>query len=122
MTHNNIPQSIEKHIPLVGDVNTKSPFAYQLTRGTVEIVNTLQMAVAEAYINGLEAPDYVIESLFNTCMPVMFQYFPSLLAPYEWVLNETEHLAEGSKDLMKIQYDLPQRLQKSKALGFVPER
>ena len=101
-------QDIQKHIPIVGDINIKSPLAYQATRGAVEVVNTVQMAVAEAYINGVEVPDPVLRSLFDTCMPVLFQYFPSLLAPYEWVLKETDHLAEGSRDLMKIQYDLPQ--------------
>jgi cyclopropane-fatty-acyl-phospholipid synthase len=101
-------QDIEKHIPIVGDINIKSPLAYQATRGAVEVVNTVQMAVAEAYINGLEVPDSVLRSLFDTCMPIFFQYFPSLLAPYEWVLKETDNLAEGSRDLMKIQYDLPQ--------------
>jgi cyclopropane-fatty-acyl-phospholipid synthase len=107
---NSVPslQDIQKHIPIVGDVNIKSPLAYQATRGAVEVVNTLQMAVAEAYITGLEVPDSVLRSLFDTCMPIFFQYFPSLLAPYEWVLKETDHLAEGSRDLMKIQYDLPQ--------------
>jgi cyclopropane-fatty-acyl-phospholipid synthase len=110
MTMNSVPslQDIQKHIPIVGDVNIKSPLAYQATRGAVEVVNTLQMAVAEAYITGLEVPDSVLRSLFDTCMPIFFQYFPSLLAPYEWVLKETDHLAEGSRDLMKIQYDLPQ--------------
>jgi cyclopropane-fatty-acyl-phospholipid synthase len=101
-------EDIQKHIPIVGDINIKSPFAYQATRGAVEVVNTVQMAVAEAYINGLEVPDPVLRSLFDTCMPIFFQYFPSLLAPYEWVLKETDHLAEGSRELMKIQYDLPQ--------------
>ena len=101
-------QDIEKHIPIVGDINIKSPFAYQATRGAVEVVNTVQMAVAEAYINGVEVPDSVLRSFFDTCMPILFQYFPSLLAPYEWVLKETDYLAEGSRDLMKIQYDLPQ--------------
>jgi len=101
-------QDIEKHIPIVGDINIKSPFAYQATRGAVEVVNTVQMAVAEAYINGVEVPDSVLRSFFDTCMPILFQYFPSLLAPYEWVLKETDNLAEGSRDLMKIQYDLPQ--------------
>jgi cyclopropane-fatty-acyl-phospholipid synthase len=101
-------QDIQKHIPIVGDINIKSPLAYQATRGAVEVVNTVQMAVAEAYINGLEVPDSVLRSLFDTCMPIFFQYFPSLLAPYEWVLKETDNLAEGSRDLMKIQYDLPQ--------------
>jgi cyclopropane-fatty-acyl-phospholipid synthase len=101
-------QDIQKHIPIVGDINIKSPLAYQATRGAVEVVNTVQMAVAEAYINGVEVPDSVLRSLFDTCMPIFFQYFPSLLAPYEWVLKETDNLAEGSRDLMKIQYDLPQ--------------
>ncbi|MEH2249592.1 SAM-dependent methyltransferase [Nostoc sp.] len=103
-------QSLEKYIPLVGDMNIKTPLAYTATRGAVEVVNTIQMAVAEAYINGLEVPDPVLESLFNTCMPIFFKYFPALLAPYEWVLKETDHLAEGSRDLMKIQYDLPQAM------------
>ncbi|WP_414549706.1 SAM-dependent methyltransferase [Anabaena sp. CCY 0017] len=103
-------QEIQKHIPLIGDINNKNPLAYQATRGAVEIVNTLQMAIGEAYINGLEIPDSTLQTLFDTCMPVFFQYFPSLLVPYEWVLKETDHLAEGSRDLMKLQYDLPQAM------------
>lgn len=110
MTAGTLLQEIEKYIPIVGDINIKSPLAYQATRGAVEVVNTVQMAVAEAYINGLEVPDSVLHSLFDTCMPIFFQYFPSLLAPYEWVLKETDHLAEGSRELMKIQYDLPQAM------------
>ncbi|MHC5599873.1 MAG: SAM-dependent methyltransferase [Nostoc sp.] len=106
----NTLQSLEKYIPLVGDMNIKTPLAYTATRGAVEVVNTIQMAVAEAYINGLEVPDVVLESLFDTCMPIFFKYFPALLAPYEWVLKETDHLAEGPRDLMKIQYDLPQAM------------
>ncbi|HCF29022.1 MAG TPA: SAM-dependent methyltransferase, partial [Cyanobacteria bacterium UBA11049] len=46
-------QDIEKYIPVVGDVNLKIPFAYKATREVVGVVNTAQMAVAEAYINGL---------------------------------------------------------------------
>ena len=103
-------QDIEKYIPVVGDVNIKSVFAYKATREVVGVVNTAQMAVAEAYINGLKVPDSVLRSLFDTCMPIFFQYFPALLAPYEWVLKETDNLAEGSRDLMKIQYDLPQAM------------
>ena len=103
-------QDIEKYIPVVGDVNFKSVFAYKATREVVGVVNTAQMAVAEAYINGLEVPDSVLRSLFDTCMPIFFKYFPALLAPYEWVLKETDNLAEGSRDLMKIQYDLPQAM------------
>ncbi len=110
MINSNQLQEIQKHIPLIGDINYKNPLAYQATRGAVEVVNTIQMAIAEAYINGLEIPDSSLQTLFDTCMPVFFQYFPSLLAPYEWVLKETDHIAEGSRDLMKIQYDLPQAM------------
>ena len=110
MTTTPMLQGIEKHIPLTGDVTQKSPIAYQMTRGMVSAVNAVQMAVAESYINGLEVPDSALKALFNTCMPVFFKYFPSLLAPYDWVLQETDHLAEGSKDLMKVQYDMPQAM------------
>ena len=41
-------QDIEKYIPVVGDVNIKSVFAYKATREVVEVVNTAQMAVAKA--------------------------------------------------------------------------
>ena len=103
-----IGRTLQRHIPAIGDIDSKSPLAYHLSRATVPVVNTIQMAVAEAYINGLEVPDAVLRSLFDTCMPIFFKYFPSLLAPYDWVLTETPHVAEGSRDLMKLQYDLPQ--------------
>lgn len=110
MTSTPLLENIQKHIPLTGDVHQKSPLAYQATRSAVAVVNTVQMAVAEAYINGMEVPDPVLRSLFDTFMPIFFRYFPSLLAPYEWVLKETDHLAEGTRDLMKLQYDLPQAM------------
>jgi len=101
---------IQYHLPVVGDIHAKSPLAYRATRGFVGVANVAQMALAEAYINGLEAPDWLLKSFFDTCMPIIFKHFPALLSPYEWVLKETDHMAEGSKDLMKIQYDLPQGL------------
>lgn len=103
-------QNIQRHLPIVGDVNIKSPLAYQVTRGAVEVVNTVQMAVAEAYINGLEVPDTVLRSLFDTTIPIIYQHFPSLLVAYDWILKESEQLAEGSRELMKIQYDLPEAM------------
>ncbi len=101
-------RGIQYHIPVIGDIHDKSPSAYRATRGAVEVANVAQMALAEAYINGVEVPDWVLRSFFRTCMPIIFKYLPALLTPYEWVLRETDELAEGSKDLMKIQYDLPQ--------------
>ncbi len=105
-----IRHGIQYHIPVIGNIHAKSPLAYRATRGIVELANVAQSAFAEAYINGLELPDPVMRSLFNTCMPIVFKYFPALMTPYEWVLKETDQLAEGSTDLMKIQYDLPQSM------------
>ncbi len=45
MNFDNIVQDFQKHITLLADFNTNS-FAYQATRGAVEVVNTVQMAVA----------------------------------------------------------------------------
>jgi cyclopropane-fatty-acyl-phospholipid synthase len=99
---------LDQHLPIVGDMKHKSPIAYKLTRSIASGFNALQMGVAEAYINGLEVPDEVLISTLHATMPILFKYCPGLLAPYEWVLNESDHLAESSKELMKIQYDLPQ--------------
>ncbi|MEX0271788.1 cyclopropane-fatty-acyl-phospholipid synthase family protein [Leptolyngbyaceae cyanobacterium UHCC 1019] len=108
MTSISTGQDFQRHIPAIGNIATKSPLAYQATRGAARVVNMMQMALAESYINGLEVPDSVLRSLFDTYMPILFKHFPALLAPYEWVLEETDHVAEGSRDLMKLQYDLPQ--------------
>jgi len=110
MTSVGILENIQKHVPIVGDMTVKSPLAYKTTRLMAGAFNATQMAMAEAYINGLEIPDSVFRSLLHTSMPILFKHFPSLLAPYEWVLQESDHLAESSRELMKIQYDLPQAL------------
>jgi cyclopropane-fatty-acyl-phospholipid synthase len=109
MISSTVEQNIPRH-PSATDINAKGPVAYLATRGMAHVVNALQMAMAEAYINGLEVPDPALRTVFRTYMPVLFRHFPSLLVPYEWVLRETDHLAEGSKDLMRIQYDRPQAM------------
>ncbi|MCP9915735.1 class I SAM-dependent methyltransferase [Cyanobium sp. ATX-6F1] len=103
-----VETGLQRYLPLVGDVTRKHPIAYHATRAATRVVNAVQMAVGESYANGLELPDPVLKALFDTSMPFFFKYVPALLAPYEWVLQETDQVAEGSKDLMKIQYDLPQ--------------
>lgn len=102
-----LSNNVQKYIPLIGDINTKNTLAYQTTRLATTAFNATQMTLAEAYINGLEIPDAVLKLLFDSCMPILFRYFPSLLVPYKWVLEESNHLAEGSQELMKIQYNLP---------------
>jgi cyclopropane fatty-acyl-phospholipid synthase-like methyltransferase len=53
------------------------------TRMLVEVANVTQMALAEAYINGVEVPDWLLRSFFDTCMPTIFKYFPALLTNLE---------------------------------------
>jgi cyclopropane-fatty-acyl-phospholipid synthase len=110
MTPTKIAPDIQKHIPIAGNVNSKGPIAYKATRLMASALNSAQMTLAEAYINGLEIPDSVFRSLLHTSMPMLFQHAPGLLAPYEWVLQEADHLAESSQELMKVQYDLPQAM------------
>lgn len=110
MISKNISLDTQKHIPIVGDLSLKSSIAYKTTRFMAGALNRSQMALAEAYIDGLEIPDSVLRSLLHTSMPVLFKYCPGLLAPYEWVLHESDRLAESSRELMQVQYDLPQAM------------
>ncbi len=110
MTASNLLPELQKHIPVAGDMALKSPVAYKATRLMAGAVNATQMALAEAYINGLEIPDAAFRALLHTTMPVLFKSCPGLLAPYEWVLQESDQLAESSRELMQVQYDLPQAM------------
>lgn len=107
---NSIIKDIQRHIPLVGDVNTKSPIAYQATRIANAAFNAISMAGAEAYINGGETPDPVLKSFLDASVQICYKYFPSLLVPYEWLLKESVSVAEGSQELMNIQYNLPEEM------------
>ncbi len=80
------------------------------TRSMAAALNSIQMVLAEIYINGLEIPDSVFRSMMSASMPILFQHAPGLLAPYDWVLQESDRLAESSRELMKVQYDLPQAM------------
>ena len=100
----------QKHIPLVGDISHKSPLAYQVTRGMVKVANALQMALAESYINGLEIPDSALKSILDTFTSIVYKYFPSLLVTYDWILAESDRLAEESQELMEVQYNLPTKM------------
>jgi cyclopropane-fatty-acyl-phospholipid synthase len=68
------------------------------------------MIGCEAYINGLELPDPVVKSILDFIIPICYQKYPFLLVPYEWLLKESEQLAESSQELMTIQYNLPKEL------------
>ncbi|CAN1212159.1 class I SAM-dependent methyltransferase [Tumidithrix helvetica PCC 7403] len=110
MVSTSVFPDIQKHIPVMGDMNLKSPIAYKATRAMASVVNATQMALAEAYINGLEVPDSVFRAAIDASLPTLFKHCPGLLAPYEWVLQETDRIAESSRELMQVQYDRPQAM------------
>ncbi len=101
---------IDKYAPIGDNLTETNPLIYPITRLTAGVLNVAQMAMAEAYINGLEIPDSMFRSMMDTSMSVLFQHAPGLLAPYEWVLTESDHVAESSRELMQLQYDLPQAM------------
>jgi cyclopropane-fatty-acyl-phospholipid synthase len=103
-------KQIQNHVPVVGDINYKEPLAFQATFGVIKAVNVVQMLIAESYLDGIEIPDSALKALFDACMPVFFQSLPSLLTAYEWVLKESQNVAEGAQDLMAAQYNLPQEM------------
>ncbi|MBN3924898.1 class I SAM-dependent methyltransferase [Nostoc sp. NMS4] len=105
-----IPKDIQRHTPLVGDGNNKSRISYQASRTAIAGFNGVLMAGAEAYINGLTIPDPLLKTLLNLSIQISYKYFPALLVPYEWLLQESDRLAEGSHELMKVQYNLPEKM------------
>ena len=74
------------------------------------LLNGINIGLAESYINGLEIPDSLFRGLINHSMPILFKSWPQLLAPYEWVLTESDNIAESPQELMDIQYNRPQIL------------
>jgi cyclopropane-fatty-acyl-phospholipid synthase len=101
---------IDRFVPRSYSPESDSSFGYRVTRLMATAMNNAQMAFAESYVNGLEIPDSALRSILHSTMPVLFRYLPGLLAPYEWVLHDSERLAESSHELMEVQYDRPQAM------------
>jgi cyclopropane-fatty-acyl-phospholipid synthase len=110
MTSKNLVPAIDLDLSSSENLNLNNRFGYRLTRLMASILNSTQMTLAEAYINGIEIPDVAIRSIWQTSMPILFKHAPGLLAPYEWVLEESDRSAESSPELMKLHYDLPQAM------------
>lgn len=99
-------RQIQSYIPCIGDIRHKHFPAYQTTRVAAKLFNTAQLRLGEAYIRGMNISDSTLKNIFKTVMPHLFKYFPALLVPYEWVLEESQLVAEGSDDLMAVQIAL----------------
>lgn len=82
----------------------------KLPHRAIAVANTVQMASSEAYINGLEIPDFLVLGTLKPLISLVYKHFSTLLISYDWILQESEDLAEDSRDLMRIQYNLPTEL------------
>lgn len=91
-------------------IGIESSNDYRKHQFLIKLFNAIQMIGCEAYINGLELPDPVVKSILDFIIPICYRKYPFLLIPYEWLLTESEQLAESSQELMTIQYNLPKEL------------
>jgi cyclopropane-fatty-acyl-phospholipid synthase len=110
MTSKNILPTVQRNFPQQQELRVKSSIGYKVERSIASLLNATQMTMAEAYVNGLEIPDSALKAIFDSSLSMLFQHAPGLLAPYEWVLKESDRLAESSRKLMQVQYDLPQAM------------
>ena len=65
MTSKNLFSASQTYSPIVGNAPLKSSIGYRATRLMASALNVSQMAMAEAYINGLEIPDSVFRSMMD---------------------------------------------------------
>jgi len=80
--------------------------ADRLNSLALKIANAVGTIAAVAYINGLEIPDSLCFKILKNSLAIAYQKFPSLLITYDWVAKESDLIAEGSQELMDIQYNL----------------
>ncbi|MGV0024745.1 class I SAM-dependent methyltransferase [Phormidesmis priestleyi] len=79
-------------------------------RAAIAFNHRLATAGTTAYIQGLEIPDAALKALLDASAQVNYKHFSELLVPYNWLSQESDHLAEDPQHLMQIQYDLPKTL------------
>lgn len=97
-------------IPSIRRSDFLEPSAHTVASFATRMANTVQMVAGNSYINGLEISDQLLRYFLDISVELSYSTRPSLLVPYAWLLKESSHLAEGSTGLMKIQYNLPEKL------------
>ena len=103
-----------KHLKVVTSSNTKEVKQQSKTKQfhplLVKPINAMQMLFAENYINGLVIPDALCLKMLTNSTEFFYKNLSSLMIAYDWVIEESDRLAEGSQELMKIQYNLPEQM------------
>jgi cyclopropane-fatty-acyl-phospholipid synthase len=83
---------------------------YQANRQIIQITNAIKLKLAQAYLEGLTIPDFLLQNFHKNISAILYRHFSALLIPEEWVLIESQDLAENSEELMKLQYNLPRKM------------
>jgi cyclopropane-fatty-acyl-phospholipid synthase len=92
------------------DSQSISPSSNRYNPLLVKPINWLQILFAESYINGLEIPDSWCLKLLTNLTKFFYTKAPSLMIAYDWVAQESDRLAEGSQELMDLQYNRPEEM------------
>lgn len=83
---------------------------YQQQQQINRLLNSIELKLATAYINGVKIPDFVLKNACRSIISLFYQYYSQGLIPYQWILTESETLAEQPEELMQVQYNLPQKM------------
>jgi cyclopropane-fatty-acyl-phospholipid synthase len=110
MTSDFTNNNFYKHVPLTEQLNSKNRLTSKSIRRIISVFNTVQIAFAESYLNGLEVNDRLLKRTFDIIIPILYKHFSSLLITHDWILEESELLAEDASHLMKLQYNLPREM------------
>jgi cyclopropane-fatty-acyl-phospholipid synthase len=84
------------------------PKPFKVNKLAAPIYKCWEIAMSEGYVAGIEVSDKALRKIMQKCVATTMRKHPNWLVPYPWVNEESDLLAEGSQDLMKVQYNLPQ--------------
>ncbi|WP_036484881.1 class I SAM-dependent methyltransferase [Myxosarcina sp. GI1] len=111
MTYSSKTTSFNKNLAIANvEAQNTSIARFEANRQLVQFFNSIQIRLAEIYIKGMEIPDGLLKSIFDTAISTIYRNFSFLLISYQWVLTESKIIAEDSEKLMKLQYNLPEKL------------
>ncbi|MGL4758408.1 MAG: SAM-dependent methyltransferase, partial [Patescibacteria group bacterium] len=83
---------------------------YQANCQIIQITNAIKLKLAQVYFEELTIPDFLLQNFYKNIIAILARHFSALLIPDEWVLIESEDLAENPEELMKLQYNLPLKM------------
>lgn len=110
MTSPSMKVDVETESSTANELNLKADSLYKSKKPIINFFNSIQMRLAEGYIGGSEVPDSFLKNIAKAVISIVYRYYTYLFITDEWILTESEAIAEESEELMKLQYDLPKKM------------